>query len=139
MYWDDSITIMWILNVFTDDFTLPCRRVKKTVSSNNQSPTCACSESVLTFIWCYLPPYPTAKLKSFSCMLREESAPKSTVIRDMGVGRIFTRGRPLADFSSTCLQDEFLTLSCIPRNLVIIRICFFILFGMTNIIQIYDF
>ena len=32
-------------------------------------------------------------------LLREESAPKSTVIMNVGVGKIFTRGTPLADFS----------------------------------------
>jgi len=43
------------------------------------------------------------------------------------------------DLSSTCLQVEFLTLSCIQRNLVLVRICFWILFRTTNIIEIYDF
>jgi len=28
MYCDGSITVMWSLNVFINDFPLPCRRVK---------------------------------------------------------------------------------------------------------------
>jgi len=28
MYFDGSITIMWSLNIFINDFPLPCRRVK---------------------------------------------------------------------------------------------------------------
>jgi len=28
MYCDGSITVMWALNVFIDDFPLPCLRVK---------------------------------------------------------------------------------------------------------------
>jgi len=48
MYCDGSITIMWSRNVFINDFTLPCRRVKKVLSSN-QSPTCTQSERVTTF------------------------------------------------------------------------------------------
>jgi len=28
MYYDGSITVMWNLNVFINDFPLPCRRVK---------------------------------------------------------------------------------------------------------------
>jgi len=32
-------------------------------------------------------------------LLREESAPKSTVIINMRAGKIFTRETPLADFS----------------------------------------
>jgi len=31
-------------------------------------------------------------------LLREESAPNFSVIRNMGVGRIFTKGRSLAEF-----------------------------------------
>jgi len=38
---------------------------------------------------------------------REESAPKSTVIRNMGVGKIFTGGRPLADFFISSHKDLF--------------------------------
>jgi len=35
-----SITVMWTLDVFINDFTLTCRRVKTQFCPSNESPTC---------------------------------------------------------------------------------------------------
>jgi len=66
---ESSITIVWTLNVFINDFTLPYQHVNenKSVLLSKECPTCAYSQSVSTFTYCWLPPYPTVNLKSFSC------------------------------------------------------------------------
>jgi len=38
---------------------------RKAILSSNQVRTCAYTESVTTFIWSYLPPYPIVNLKAF--------------------------------------------------------------------------
>jgi len=68
MYCDGSITIMWSLNVFINDFPLPCRRVKNQSFQDVRLRPAVHKLSVSTFIWCYLLPYPTVNyLKSFNC------------------------------------------------------------------------
>jgi len=67
MYCDGSITIMWSLNIFINDFPLPCQQVKNQSFQDIRPRTAVHNLSVSTFIWCWLPPYPTVNyLKSFN-------------------------------------------------------------------------
>jgi len=50
MYSDGSITIMWSLNVFIDDFPLPCLRVKNQYFQDIRLPPAVHKLSDSTFI-----------------------------------------------------------------------------------------
>jgi len=50
MYCDGSITIMWGLNVFINDFPLPCQQVKNHSFQDNRPRPAVHKLSVSTFI-----------------------------------------------------------------------------------------
>ena len=87
MYSDDSITIMYLTAELkkTDIWRIRVRPVR------------LLSLEVFNF-HLLLATLSYSKFEIIQ-LLWEESAPKSNVIRNMGVGRIFNRGRPLSDFS----------------------------------------
>jgi len=52
MYCDGSTTVMWSLNVFINDFPLPCRRVKNQSFQDIRLRPAVHKLSDSSFIWC---------------------------------------------------------------------------------------